>query len=462
MTGKYRILIIDDDKEFIRRTKTYLKDSYCVAESKGWIEGREVFLNFIPDVLLLDYKLDDGYDGMDVVKELRKERNDYLIIILVSNYLDNVIVQTARREGVDQCISKRTSEEELKREISLAIERNLDKRIRKLNDKKREELFIEPVFESDAMKRVRDQVRRFMNLDENILITGPHGSGKEVLASWIHYRSARARGPYHTAGLPELTSELFASEFYGHVKGAFTSAEIEREGLLDLAHMGTLVLDEIGELKYQLQPKLLRIVEHKSFRRVRGTKEIRKNVRFIALTNKILSAEVAKGNFRDDLFHRLKTFHVELPPLRDRTEDIPVLARQLLERENRKRRMHVKAIDSALMKIMMKYHWQGNVRELDEWIKNGMTYVSGDILRKEDIPQVIVRTSIKYSGIDGNLFSASHHDFKFESVRLYLSRLLNRCKGDMPEAARIAGIKREALYRLCKKHGIKPADFRSG
>jgi DNA-binding NtrC family response regulator len=206
---------------------------------------------------------------------------------------------------------------------------------------------------------------------------------------------------------------------------------------------------------------LLRIVEHKSFRRVGGTEEIRKNVRFIALTNKDLLEEVAKGDFRDDLFHRLKTFHVKLPPLRERREDIPALAMQLLKQENRKRRMNVKEIDHSLMEIMMEYHWPGNVRELDEWIKNAMTYVSGDILRAEDVPQAVVRTDVKDSGIGDNLFSTAYHDFKFESGRLYLSHLLERFKGDMPEAAHEAGIKREALYRLCKKHGIKPADFRS-
>jgi len=456
-----RVLIIDDRPDFRQRMKRHLSESYDVDTAAGWSEGRKKLADLMPNIILLDYKLEDGYDGLDVIKEVREERYDHVIIILVSAYLDRSVVEAAGELGVDAVISKNKPEREFEEEITRAVEDNIAGRIRELSSRKKELSIVEPVFESEAMKNVREKIRRFMNNEENILITGEHGSGKEVLAAFIHLRSFRAANPYSVIGLPRLTSELFNDEFFGHVRGAFTDAREDKPGLLELAHLGTLVLDEIGELDINLQPKLLSIMEHKPFSRVGGKRSITTNVRFIALTNRNLEEEVEKGRFKDDLYYRLKTFHIDVPPLRGRREDIPPLAERILKRENHKRRIEVDSIDSALLDLMLEYPWPGNVRELEEWIKNGVTYATSNVLRIEDVPQASRASKpAARAGTAGDIMANTYRSFKYESERLYLINLLESTSGKMSQAARRAGVMRPALYRLCKNHDIDPADFR--
>ncbi len=457
---KQRVLVIDDVEEFRQRMKNHLSSHYEVETASGWVEGKKKLKNFMPNIILLDYKLEDGYDGIDVVRELKRERYDNLIIILVSAYLEQADIEAAWEIGVDAVVSKNKPEKRFEHEISKAVLENIAKRVKKLENRKTKERTIEPVFESPAMQKVHDQVLRFRNNEENLLITGEHGCGKEVLAAFIHLRSYRASGPFYILGLPRLTSELFSKEFYGHVRGAYTDAP-GGPGLLELAHLGTLVLDEVGEVNMENQPKLLRMLEHKSFRRDGGKRELNTNVRFIALTNKDLEEEVRKGRFKEDLYHRLKTFHIEVPPLRRRKEDIPLLARQILRRESENRMVMINDISPELEEIMLEYSWPGNVRELEEWIKNGITYASSDVLRVEDVPQASRAAAPGNSHpLPDDMMYHTYDRFKYESVRLYLIHLLESTSGKMGEAARRAGIMRPALYRLCKKHCIDPADYR--
>ncbi|MBD3179639.1 MAG: response regulator [Candidatus Latescibacteria bacterium] len=458
--NKRRVLVVDDKADFRRRMVNSLSGEYEVTTAVGWRDGRKKYSERLFDVLLLDYKLDDGYDGLDVIKELRSDRNDNLIIIFISAHLEEDIIEEARVAGADDIISKHTSNRELERKIGDAIRNNLARRIQKLEVIRRKDYVIEPVFESSSMKKIRDRARRFIDLDENILITGPPGAGKGIMAFWIHCRSIRSQGPYYVESLTGLTSDLFSREFKGHVKGAYTGATSDMEGLLDLSHMGTLVLDEIGDLEPKIQKQLLDIVEHKPFRRVGGNREFHKNVRFIALTNKDLREEVKRGSFREDLYHRLKTFHIHIPPLAERKEDIPVLAEEILARECGRRGMNIEAVDPELIDLMLQYEWPGNVRELEEWIKNGITYASSGVLKKEDIPQAVTRAEGTGERLPADIFDMEYQEFKSNAVKSYLEKLLERTGGDMQEAAERAGVLRPALYRLCSRHNVTPADFR--
>jgi len=462
------ILLIDDDEHFLNRFTSYLSPQYKVTAAKSWRDARKIFYKRTPDVVLLDYKLGDGYDGIDVLREIRTNGYSYLVIIIISAHLDRGIIDEARRLGADQCISKHTSDDELKERINRSIERNLAYRLMLLEERRKREEMITPVFLSPPMKKVRENALRFMDLDENILITGPTGAGKEVLARWIHEESVRCRGPFCTIGLPELTVELFSNELFGHEKGAYTGALETKEGLLELAHGGTVVLDEIGDLRPECQLTLLRVMEGKSFRRVGGNRDIHINIRFIALTNKNLPEEIERNMFRRDLYFRLKTFHIDLPPLRERKEDIPVLARQILRRVSRKFRREIDSMDRSLEDFFLSYNWPGNVREMEEFIKNGVLFAEGNILTLDDVERGFDRRMIfkKPDGSEGTVtiddkeLSLPLKEFRDRLEKSYIASLLSRYRGNVLDAAKHASIPRESFYRLCKKHGLKPGDFK--
>ena len=467
----HRVLMIDDDEQFLSRMTSFLSNEYNVSHATGWTEGKKIFYEHTPDVVLLDYKLKDGYDGIEVLKELRNNGYGYLIVILVSAYLDEKIEKTALKLGADQCIFKGIDEEELGEKIAKAIDANLARRLMLIRERAAREEKIEPVFISAVMRNVRDMAERFMDLGENILITGPTGSGKEVLARWIHSKSIRANGPLCIVGLPELTPELFSKELFGHEKGSFTGAVEEREGLLELAHGGTMILDEIGEIPPSLQTNLLRILEGKTFRRIGGNSEIKVNVRFIALTNKNLYEEANKGTFREDLFFRLKTFHIDMPPLKERREDIPELAGQILKRVSKKFRSNVERLDESVMKLFLEYDWPGNVRELEEWIKNGVLYARGKVLRIDNIPLASAARRAVTSKTPANsnnekmleesiAFQLPFKEFKAKYEKAYIENLLEETAGDVNAATGRAAIPRESFYRLCRKYGLRPGDYR--
>jgi len=462
------VLLVDDDRDFLERFSKLLSNTgmYKVITAESWVTGREIFRTRTPNVVLVDYKLRDGYDGIDALKEIRENTYSFLVVIMVSAHLDENIILEAMRFGADQCISKHVSDAELLRRITEEIEKNMALRNMAIEEKKEEALRVEPVFISPVMKKVQEKAFRFMDLDENLLITGPTGSGKEVLARWIHDESVRCRGPYCVIGLPELTVELFKNELFGHEAGAYTGAEKRKDGLLELANDGTLVLDEIGDLRLDCQLALLRVMEGKSFRRLGGETDIHINVRFIALTNRDLEKEIEEEKFRQDLYFRLKTFHIELPPLRERKEDIPELAKQILKKVSYMFRRKVDRIDPDLEKFFLSYNWPGNVREMEEFIKNGVLNASSNVLRLDDVlrgvssPGKLEVEDGDAINIDKRLVLMKLRKSREVFERKYLEELLVRYNGNAVEAARHAGVPRESFYRLCKKHGLVPSEYR--
>jgi len=468
-TGKLKtVLIVDDDKDFLGRFSKLLSETgtYKVITAESWVAGREIFHTRTPNIVLIDYKLKDGYDGIDALREIKENTYSFLVVLMVSAHLDENIISEAMRFGADQCISKHVSDSELLRLITEAIERNIALRNMAIEEKKEEALRVEPVFLSPVMKEVQEKAFRFMDLDENLLITGPTGSGKEVLARWIHDESVRCKGPFCVVGLPELTVELFKNELFGHEAGAYTGADSRKDGLLELANDGTLVLDEIGDLRLDCQLALLRVMEGKSFRRVGGETDINIDVRFIALTNRDLEEEIEEGRFRDDLYFRLKTFHIELPPLRERKEDIPELARQILKKVSYIFRRKVDRIEPELERFFLLYDWPGNVREMEEFIKNGVLNASSNILRLGDVmrginaPGVIEGEESETINIDNRLVLMTLKKSREIFEKKYLEELLIRYNGNAVEAAKHARVPRESFYRLCKKHGLIPSEYR--
>ncbi len=378
------VLIIDDDPHFVARMADYLEDRFDVSSALSGREGLEKAGEVLPDIVLLDYKLGGDYDGIDVLEQI-KSRWSYINVILISSYLDEKVVSAAEKLGVDECIPKNLKLDAFDRLILRAIERNLSFRKSQLGERRREEQAIVPVFESPAMQEVRAAVERCRDLDENILVTGPAGSGKEVLANWIHFTSNRAAKPFCVVDLVSLAPAQFEEELFGRENGAATGAGGITRGLLELTHGGTIVLDEIGDLPLAAQTKLLRAVEKKRFHRLGSDKMIGVDVRFIVLTSRDLQAMVRGGSFKSELYYRLNTLRIDMPPLSKRSEDIPLLARHILDTFAVKFRRDVREIDPAVERRFLEYRWPGNVRELECVMKSAIIRAAGPAITLDDV-----------------------------------------------------------------------------
>jgi DNA-binding NtrC family response regulator len=295
-----------------------------------------------------------------------------------------------------------------------------------------------------AMQPVLATIARIGPSDASVLITGEHGTGKEVVAQTLHALSSRASRSMvavNTGALPEGT---FESELFGHVKGAFTDARTERIGRFELAEGGTLFLDEIANVPMRQQAKLLRVLETGEMERVGSSKTRHVNVRIISATNADIRSEVEKGNFRADLLFRLNTVEIQVPPLRDRREDIPPLAAHFLSRYGQRYRKPVQGIDPAALQLMLHYAWPGNVRELDHTIERAVLMAREDIIEVPDLGLSPARVSTQ-----------ALEEMSLESVESILIRkALSRCNGNVSQAAEALGLSRGALYRRMEKYGI--------
>ena len=454
---KSKVLIIDDETSFIERMSSYLSDRFELHAALSGRDGLEKVRQVLPDVVLLDYKLNDVYDGLDVLKEI-KAHYVYINVILISSFLDEKVVAEAEKLGVDECLPKNLNLGAFDRLILRAIERNLLSRKSQLAARVRATRPMEPVFDSLAMKEVRFKAEHYRKLDENILISGPLGSGKEVLASWIHRTSDRADGPYCVVDLPSMSPVIFESELFGQDESTSDTGAPKR-GLLELAHGGTIVLDEVGDLPVPAQAKLLRAVEKKSFHRFGNSETIAVDVRFIILSSKDLQAMVRAGTFKSELYYHVNTLRIEMPPLSARPEDVPVLAGQMLKTFAAAFRKDVREIDSAVERRFLEYPWPGNVRELECVLKSAIIRASGLAIVLDDVaPGLGGPLSAGWSEPDATKLRLAEGRAAWE--RYYIRQLLGTTNGDVKEAARLAGIPRESLYRLLRNLQIKPSEFR--
>ena len=453
-----RILIVDDDPVFVERMTDYLKERFDVSSALSGREGLKKVGEVLPDVVLLDYKLGGDYDGIDVLQEI-KARWSYINVILISSYLDEKVVAAAEDLGVDECIPKNLKLEAFDRLILRAIERNLASRKSQLGERSREEQEVVPVFESPTMREVLAQVERCKDLDENVLIAGPAGSGKEVLAHWIHFTSNRADKPFCVVDLVSLAPALFEEELFGRENGAAAGTGRIAKGLLELAHGGTIVLDEIGDLPPGAQTMLLRAVEKKRFHRLGSDKMIRVDVRFIILTSRDLQSMVRGGSFKSELYYRVNTLRIDMPPLARRREDIPLLARQMLDTFAVRFRRDIREIDAAVERLFLEYRWPGNVRELECVMKSAIIRAAGPAITLDDVSSGIGMSLDRGAGeVGGSELRLREAREAWE--RNHCRLLLTMTNGDVKEAAKLAGIPRESFYRLLRQLKIDAGDFR--
>ena len=447
-----RVLIADDQPDVLEALRLLLKGEGYQIEPASSPEGILAALETRDfDVVLMDlnYTRDttSGQEGLDLLARIQAIDNSVPVVVMTAWGSVDLAVEAMRR-GARDFIQKPWDNARLativrtQAELSAALRRGqrLEAENRLLRHEGRPAL----IAESPAMQPVLQLISRVGPSDANVLITGEPGAGKEVVARTLHAVSSRANRPMVTVNAGGLAEGVFESELFGHVKGAFTDAKTDRVGRFEMAEGGTLFLDEIANVPMNLQAKLLRVLEIGEMERVGSSKTRRVDARLISATNALLAEEVAAGRFRQDLLFRLNTIEIHLPPLRDRQEDIPVLASHFLGIHARRYRKNIEGFEPVAMQALRENPWQGNVRELNHVVERAVLMAQDNLVRQGDL----ALRSGSHSG-------ARLEDMSLEEVEAFLiKKALARYHGNVSHAANALGLSRSALYRRLQRYGL--------
>lgn len=439
------ILIIEDDSLVRKTLASQLgKRGFEVVAAGNGEDGIRAYEESGPDLVLLDVRLPD-VDGLEVLRRIR-ERNRRAIILIMTAFDDMKTTVEAIKLGAFEYLVKPLDATELDLTIDKAFQvQALEEKVSYLVEEKQKEYTIDNIIgRSPGMRNVFKLIGSVANTRANVLIHGESGTGKELVAKAIHYNSPWRDEPFIVINCSAISDTLLESELFGHVKGAFTDAVCETKGKFEIAGKGTLFLDEVGDVSPNLQSKLLRVIESRDFMKVGGEKVLKTEARIIAATNQNLKALIDTGKFREDLYYRLKVVEIQLPPLRERREDIPELVAYLLEKINRELRRNVRKISPDVMKTLTGLPWKGNVRELENALTRAVILAKGDIVLKENLP---VETEEKRRFSD-ELVSLDQVE------RDYVRHVLISVKGSKTRASQILGISRPTLDKKIKEYGL--------
>jgi DNA-binding NtrC family response regulator len=447
------LLVVDDDEAIRRGLSLCLKSrGYTAIEAANAAEAIAAAQTSLPDLALVDLKLPD-MDGLSLLKRLR-EIDPMMAVIVLSGYVTIPLAVEAIQWGAADVLEKPCSIEH----AGLAIERALRGRIlwRELSEL-RAKVGVDTAAilgESRAMKRVLRAVRQVAAApNTTVLIRGESGAGKELVARAIHAASARAHAPFLALNCAAIAESLLEAELFGYERGAFTGAlHRGKTGLFEAADGGTLFLDEVGETGPELQAKLLRVLQERTFLRVGGVRQIAVDVRVIASTNRDLEAAVAAGRFRQDLYYRLNVVEIRVPPLRERRADIPLLARAFLARFARELGKPIRGFTKGAMADLLAHSWPGNVRELKNAIERAVIVSPGPLLRRGHFS--LLRRSSAASG--EGAASVARAKTLTEIERAHIQRTLERCRWNQSQAARELGIHRTTLAKKIEEFGLAP------
>ncbi|MDN5201019.1 sigma-54 dependent transcriptional regulator [Fulvivirgaceae bacterium BMA10] len=387
MEKMVKVFIVDDDEMLRDLIKMNLEelndvDISLFEDSKDLLD--EIHLN--PDVVVVDYHL-PSMNGIEVLKEINRQNNDIATIILSGQKDVEVVVDAYKNGAKNYIIKNENTFVELKNSIQNLMKNiQLHRELESLRDQVIENNRYEQIIgESAGMRRVFNLMKKVENTKLVTLVTGESGTGKELVASALHYSSTRQRKPFIPVNVAAIPEDLIESELFGHEKGAFTGASGRRIGKFEAAQKGTIFLDEIGEMDFNLQKKLLRVLQESKVCRLGSNKEIDLDVRVIAATNKNLGTLVKEGKFREDLYYRLQGFLIPLPPLRDRENDVILIAKYFMNECCEKNKLGAKSFDMEVMKEFLEYHWPGNVRELRSVVERACLLNDGDKIGVEDL-----------------------------------------------------------------------------
>jgi two-component system, NtrC family, response regulator len=382
------ILIVDDEKNYLLVLKELLgEEGYEVVTAQSVAEALTIYQETELDLVVTDMKM-PGMSGMELLSVLR-EKDPHLPVIMMTAYGTVEKAVEAMKKGAYDYIIKPFDNEILKKTITKALAMGQIIKENRLLSQELKEKFgpTDLVGNSFPMRQVRELIAKVAITKATVLISGESGTGKELVARAVHFNSPRKDKPLISVNCSALTETLLESELFGHEKGSFTGAVAQRKGRFESADGGTLFLDEIGEMSPSVQVTLLRVLQNREFERVGGNKTIKVDVRVLTASNKDLADEIAKGHFREDLYYRLNVVHIEVPPLRERKEDIPLLIRYFLERFSREmNKKEVPTLAPEVMAALLAYDWPGNIRELENMLERAIILSSGPIIHLEDLP----------------------------------------------------------------------------
>jgi DNA-binding NtrC family response regulator len=452
-----RILLADDQTDVLEALRLLLKHAghqVVTATSPAGViaaaESQEL------DAVLMDlnYARDttSGKEGLDLLGRLQAIDGTLPVVVMTAWGSVEGAVEAMRR-GARDYIQKPWDNQRLLQTLRVQVElcqalrksRRLEGETSRLRARDLPEL----VAESRAMQPVLRLMERIAPSDAHVLITGEHGTGKEVVARWLHAASRRVGRPFIAVNAGGVSEGVFESELFGHVKGAFTDAKSDRAGCFELAEGGTLFLDEIANMPMSQQAKLLRVLQTGEFHPVGSSRVRRADVRFLAATNVDVNKEVAEGRFREDLLYRLNTVEIHLPPLRERREDIPRLAAHFVERQQARHAQVARSFSPDAMSALLEHHWPGNVRELEHVVERALLLAQGPMVEPGDL-------ALRGSG--GQADARFEHMTLEEVERHLIQRALTRTAGQVSEAAKALGLSRSALYRRLQHHGLKGSE----
>ncbi len=446
------ILIVEDDLSVGESLRLLLKKKgYNTFLASNGKEALNIFRQEIIDLVITDLVMPkmDGIQLLEAVKEIKPETE--VIVISAQGTIEKAV--QAMKLGAFDFIEKPINP----RVISLLIERALEKQAlilqnRDLRTKLEDRFQLNNIIgRSDKMVKIFELIRHIAPYDSSVLITGESGTGKELIANAIHYNSPRASKPFIKVSCASLSEGIIESELFGHEKGAFTGAIASRKGRFELAHEGTLFLDEVEDIPPSTQIKLLRVLQESEFERVGGNKTIKVDIRIIAASNRDLQEEVKMGRFREDFYYRLNVVNIKLPPLRERKEDIPFLVNFFIERFNKKYGLRVKGVSQRAMNALMEYNWTGNVRELENTIESAMVVNNPEILDIQHLPQEIREFKERPEIVSIKIGTPLE-----EVEKELILKTLQATRGNKLRAARLLGINVRTIHRKLEEIGEFP------
>jgi len=461
-----RLLIVDDEEAARYGMRRALSTfGYNVSEADSAEAARALVKQQEPDLMLLDVNL-PGMGGLDFLRELKVSNGNGPLVIIITAHGSERMAVEAVKSGAYDYLSKPFELDDLRLVIKNAAETI---QLRRENVSLRRRIEVERsqrgalIGNSEGMQRVRAMIEKVAETDATVLVRGESGTGKELVAREIHERnSARHDGAFVAVNCAALPSELIESELFGHERGAFTGAAARRLGKFEQANGGTLFLDEIGDMSAKVQAKLLRALEERRIERLGGNESIPVDVRIVSATHRPLEQEIVAGNFRADLFYRLRVVTIEIPPLRQRREDIPLLAETFARAAAERYELPQRPIGQSVLRRLVEYNWPGNVRELKNTMDRAAIMADGDELAARDLPSEVtggiqLGSPDATDNDDGGLkvpFTADFRDDRREFERRYITRCLEHTQGNVTRAAEILGMHRQSLQHKLRQLGL--------